>query len=174
MSAFHSRSTLRVKTQRVEGRHSTPSKTPRVKGFKDVGLLPSLYNKLWTTRDKLDCKLRVPHTVVFENDRPAAWFFTSKVDGKLLRKKPESLTLGNIFRVFSRKPEGIHSGRSHPIVAILLHKERSPGGEEVVFTHLTEFGLRSFIDGAQKPNGTILQKFVQPSSGSNGSCLIIV
>ncbi len=35
---------------------------------------------------------RLPESVVFVNGKPYAWYFISRKDGALLRKKPESLT----------------------------------------------------------------------------------
>ena len=38
----------------------------------------------------------IPSSIVFVRGRPYAWYFVSKKDGALLRKKAESLTISNI------------------------------------------------------------------------------
>lgn len=45
-------------------------------------------------------EVRIPDTVVYKGGFPANWYFHSKVDGRLLKKKPESLYIPKIFEAF--------------------------------------------------------------------------
>ena len=58
------------------------------------GIDLSVYSRMWIRdTDGIDplsyngSVLRVPHTIVFLHGAPAQWYFTSKVDGKYLRRK---------------------------------------------------------------------------------------
>ncbi len=45
-------------------------------------------------------EVRVPDTVVYKGGFPANWYFHSKIDGRLLKKKPESLYIPHIYEAF--------------------------------------------------------------------------
>ncbi|KAG1670536.1 hypothetical protein FOA52_015401 [Chlamydomonas sp. UWO 241] len=66
-----------------------------------VGIVAGLYHALWQKNQHGEpCPINIPHTVVYRNSQPVAWYFTSKKEGKVMRKKRDNLDAASIRDVF--------------------------------------------------------------------------
>lgn len=71
------------------------------------GLLIDFYQLLWMKSDLLtpnynNFKINIPDTIIFSQNNPLNWYFTSK-EGLLCRKKKTQITIHNIYQTFTRK-----------------------------------------------------------------------
>jgi hypothetical protein len=44
--------------------------------------------------------MMIPETIVYKGGFPAQWYFHSKVDGRFMKKRPQNITIPQIFDVF--------------------------------------------------------------------------
>ena len=128
--------------------------------------------------------LKVPHTIVFLHGAPTQWYFTSKVDGKYLRRKKKKVTINEIIEYFTRKYQrkvskttskkkgkrkntlpGSNtiesvSSIANEIVAFWMTNNLEDARKEI--RYLTYEELRRFVltGGAKKQSG-ILQEYIK-------------
>jgi len=71
------------------------------------GIAENLYQYLWT-KDELDDgpRICIPDTIVYKYRQPAAWYFTSVVDGSIKKKNKANLINVRIEEAFLRKRSG--------------------------------------------------------------------
>jgi hypothetical protein len=135
----------------------------------DVGFV---FEALWKKRNfdsegnrvsSHSCPLvAIPDTVLYRSGFPAQWYFQSKQEhGKLLRKKPNSLTISTIFDTF-----GAWNGSCETeVVACFVGttgKEPSKQINNIVFFDRTR--LKDFVYGENMMREGFLQRFVAPAS----------
>eukprot|EP00736_Rhodelphis_marinus_P010700 Rmarinus@m.24752 len=73
------------------------------------GVVDSVYHYMWLHRKRLHTQypgvLNIPDTVVYRYGTPITWYFTSKKDGSLKRKRQKNLNASEIFRVYTKGGE---------------------------------------------------------------------
>ncbi len=123
--------------------------------------------------------LRMPHTIVFLHGAPAQWYFTSKIDGKYLRRKKKKVSINEIIDHFSKQEEKKVRRKKRPRKAsdripgmatstdcadniVALWMTNSAEDARRIIEYLTYKQLRRFVltGGARKSSG-ILQEYVK-------------
>lgn len=104
-------------------------------------------------------EVRVPDTVVYKGGFPANWFFHSKIDGKLLKKKPESLYIPHIFEAF-----GAENGTCRDqVVASYIGTVQTDVGPVNNILYFDRKRLKDFLFGENSLKEGFLQRFVAPT-----------
>eukprot|EP00746_Dinoflagellata_sp_MGD_P005160 gnl/MRDRNA2_/MRDRNA2_109992_c0_seq1.p1 gnl/MRDRNA2_/MRDRNA2_109992_c0~~gnl/MRDRNA2_/MRDRNA2_109992_c0_seq1.p1 ORF type:complete len:492 (+),score=67.35 gnl/MRDRNA2_/MRDRNA2_109992_c0_seq1:76-1551(+) len=109
---------------------------------------------------------KIPDSVVMVRGKPYAWYFMSKKDGSLLRKKPENLTTGFIERKFcyERREDEVD-------IAAMWIPMSSQFGEDRCAVSSVQFlsteGTRAFLTNMNSAHSGVLQAFVMPHGISN-------
>lgn len=143
------------------------------------------FNLLWSKSSNnanettnISPTLCIPDTVIFMFGLPHQWYFTSKNGGPgkdqamILRKKPNSLTLANIEKVFLDKANtGTRRGDvgEEDVVAYFIQSQ--PNDEDGVvdqhcnIQYFTKKSLHKFLQHGRNNKSGILQRFIAPHGG---------
>uniref|UniRef100_A0A7S4LQN5 Uncharacterized protein n=1 Tax=Oxyrrhis marina TaxID=2969 RepID=A0A7S4LQN5_OXYMA len=114
----------------------------------------------------------IPDSIVMVKGKPYAWYFMSKKDGALLRKKSESLEISVIEKAFTDMAESAkNKGNTSGIVAVWIPmtsqfpEDRCPM-RYAEYMSLTD--VRNFLkSGLNATRSGLLQAFVAPHGISN-------
>jgi len=109
---------------------------------------------------------KIPDSIVMVKGRPYAWYFMSKKDGALLRKKQENLERGDIEKALCwERKDG------QPDIAAVWIPMSSQFGEDRCNDQTVQFlstgGTRSFLTSMSAATSGVLQAFVEPHGISN-------
>lgn len=113
----------------------------------------------------------IPHSVVIVRGRPYAWYFMSKKDGALLRKRQDRLTTGFVERCFCKedRKEG-----DIDVAAVWIPMSSQFTEDRCMESPCAEFlscdGTRAFMQNMGQNHSGVLQQFVAPQGISN--CMI--
>lgn len=129
-----------------------------------------IFEQLWKKRttDSTGAKIvpmscpevKVPDTIVYKAGYPASWFFHSKVDGRLLKKKPESIYIPKIFEEF-----GAENGTCESqVVACFVGTLETTRGPTNSIVYLDKNRLKDFVFGENVMKEGFLQRFVAPEA----------
>eukprot|EP00873_Tetraselmis_striata_P036029 jgi/Tetstr1/456293/TSEL_043050.t1 len=139
------------------------------------GLVENLYAYLWA-KNSQGCAcpgVRLPQTVVYRDRSPGSWFFFSKKEQSIMRKKATNLVGSTIAEAFARAPD------EHTCAGTLLFPEeaeatggsmgawRVAAGGTTVAAHMSAPEMRQWVLKAQKPAVGVLQAWVEPRELSN-------
>eukprot|EP00960_Hanusia_phi_P063516 765503-Hanusia_phi.AAC.3 len=100
-------------------------------------------------------EVRIPDTVIYRGGFPVQWFFHSKVDGRLLKKRVESITAPKIFDSF------VEYGQDESkIIAQFIgtHKKNNRVTNNIVY--FDSKSLQKFLVGENYAIDGFLQKFI--------------
>jgi hypothetical protein len=148
---------------RAEGGHSTTCEC-----------IVEMYELLWRwgnldRKNRNFCRrfgFKIPDSVVVVKGRPYAWYFMSKKDGSLLRKKHESLNTGDIEQKFCWERR-----EDQPDIAAVWIPMSSQFVEDRCNDQSVQFlstgGTRSFLTSMSSATSGVLQAFVEPHGISN-------
>lgn len=169
--------TLRQKS--LEGAITTPREDAKMFRSPDqyaitCECIVEMYELLWRWGN-LDRKNRnfyrrfgfkIPDSMVIVKGKPYAWYFMSKKDGSLLRKKPENLTTGFIERklCYERRPDEVD------IAAVWIPMSSQFGDDRCADSSvqfLSVDSTRTFLTSMSAGHSGVLQAFVQPHGISN-------
>ncbi|EKX39143.1 hypothetical protein GUITHDRAFT_165043 [Guillardia theta CCMP2712] len=100
-------------------------------------------------------EVRIPDTVIFRGGFPVQWYFHSKVDGRLLRKRVESITAPSILEVFL---DGGQEESSIVAQFIGMHKKNNKVINNIVY--FDSKSLQKFLLGESYAIDGFLQRFV--------------
>jgi hypothetical protein len=105
--------------------------------------------------------IRLPDTVIYRDGYPIAWYFQSKIDGRILRKKYESVHVLKSVESFC----GVESARDNGVVAIYVVTKKVHGGPLNSIMYFDRKQLKEFIldENKNQPDG-FLQRFIAPES----------
>ncbi|EAR86612.2 hypothetical protein TTHERM_00037130 (macronuclear) [Tetrahymena thermophila SB210] len=102
----------------------------------------------------------LPHTVVYRNQYPIAWFFTNKQD-QILKKRNVSLNNDAIFHHFTTNKK-----TKSDVLGYFI--ESDPEDNSTQITYFDEIKLKAFLDNPnQRPERGILQQFIDPVGENN-------
>ncbi|KAL4512328.1 hypothetical protein ABPG72_005330 [Tetrahymena utriculariae] len=102
----------------------------------------------------------LPHTIVYRNQYPIAWFFTNKQD-HILKKRNVSLNNDAIFHHFT-------SNKKTKSDVLGYFIESDPEDNSTQITYFDETKLKTFLDNPnQRPERGILQQFIDPVGENN-------
>jgi len=105
-------------------------------------------------------QVRIPDTVVYKGGFPAQWYFHSKVDGRFIRKKAQSLTIPQIFETF-----GAENGTCDTqVVATFTGTIATPEGPTNQVIYFDRDKLKDFIYAENVMKDGFLQRFVAPTA----------
>jgi len=109
---------------------------------------------------------KIPDSIVVVKGRPYAWYFMSKKDGALLRKKKENLNNGDIEQALCwERKEGQVDIAAMWIPMSSQFVEDRCNDQSVQF--LSTGGARSFLTSMSSATSGVLQAFVEPHGISN-------
>lgn len=109
---------------------------------------------------------KIPDSIVVVKGRPYAWYFMSKKDGSLLRKKQENLLTGDVEKKFCwERKDGQPDIASVWIPMSSQFSEDRCNDQSVQF--LSTGGTRSFLTSMSAATSGVLQEFVEPHGISN-------
>ena len=105
-------------------------------------------------------EVKVPDTVVYRGGFPANWYFHSKIDGRLLKKKTESLYIPHIYDSF-----GAENGSCNDqVVASYIGTVQTENGPVNNILYFDRKRLKDFLFGENNLKEGFLQRFVAPSA----------
>jgi len=109
---------------------------------------------------------KIPDSIVVTKGRPYAWYFMSKKDGALLRKKPESLNTGDIEQAlcWERREDQVDIAAVWIPMSSQFVEDRC-NDQTVQF--LSSGSTRSFLTSMSSATSGVLQAFVEPHGISN-------
>eukprot|EP00644_Phytophthora_capsici_P000242 jgi/Phyca11/99922/e_gw1.4.880.1 len=111
-------------------------------------------------------------TVVFKQQKPAKWFFTSKQErGKILCKTKRFLSTPRVLQEFLASRWSPNTDNDKQIVATYTYLDRSSafGETHMVVEHLDKEALEHLLEEREKPALSVLQRFIPTHSGYNHS-----
>ena len=145
------------------------------------GILETMYHLLWSKEfdEKMNhFRFFLPHTILFKNNMPITWYFSSK-SGEVLRKKPQNINNEFIIQEFSR-------AKSKSLIAAMYFYEVNEDltyckqfhlldkvdkdktiSRRVMIEYVSYEGLRDFLNNQSKSPFGILQKFIDPYGPKN-------
>ena len=105
--------------------------------------------------------VKLMDTVLFKGGYPAAWYFQSKIDCRILRKKYESLHVPKIVEAFCADGGSSDQG----VVAMYVGTKKMENGPLNSVTYYDRKQLKEFLlsENTNMPDG-FLQRFVAPES----------
>ena len=105
-------------------------------------------------------EIRIPQTVVYRGGFPAQWYFHSKQDGRIIKKKPQNIVIPQIFEVF-----GAENGSCKTdVVAIFVGTVGSAEGPRNQVVHFDRKKLKDFLYAENVMKEGFLQRFVAPEA----------
>lgn len=109
---------------------------------------------------------KIPDSIVVVKGRPYAWYFMSKKDGALLRKKQENLATGDIEQAlcWERRDDQVDIAAVWIPMSSQFSEDRC-NDQSVQF--LSTGGTRSFLTSMSAATSGVLQAFVEPHGISN-------
>lgn len=109
---------------------------------------------------------KIPDSIIFAKGKPYAWYFMSKKDGALLRKKPENLTTGCIEQAlcWERREDQVDIAAVWIPMSSQFMEDRC-ADQSVQF--LSTGGTRSFLTNMSSSSSGVLQAFMEPHGISN-------
>lgn len=145
------------------------------------GVLETLYHMLWLKEfSDIENKFLVnlSSTILFKNNLPISWYFSSKT-GEILRKKKENINIDSIIADFNKNRS------KSQIVAIYLYELNDDNtynkpphildrvdikktiSKKVMIDYISHENLRDFLLNDKKNPYGVLQKFVDPYGEKN-------
>lgn len=140
----------------------------------DTSVDLSLYAKLWAAGGTGVSPLGdgpntvfVPHSIIFMHSVPFAWYFSSHIDGRYLRKSKKKLTSEQIFQHFKRRSR-VNKLSTSSIVVIWMKNEQSLGSgiSHLVSEYFTLAELKHFLFNRDKKGDGLLQEHIGCSGRS--------
>lgn len=129
----------------------------------EIGLSSHVYHHLHrNNRQGLPCPyVTIPDTIVFWGNKATAWFFTSDTEPhKILRKNKSNVTNSKIRSHLCRR----YLTKRLEVCAVFMSRNRD---NQISFEYLTPTELKDLLEHRPKPDGSVLQGFVQPQGSHN-------
>lgn len=145
------------------------------------GVLETIYHMMWL-KQPLDeenyFKMFLPHTIIFKNNMPTIWYFSSKM-GEVLQKKKKNITFDSILTELNKNKnksdiaaiylyevdlDNNYSKPSHILDNVEMKKTIS---KRVKIDYISYKDLADFILSTNKSPYGILQKFIEPYGEKN-------
>mmetsp|Transcript_37758 Transcript_37758/g.84180 ORF Transcript_37758/g.84180 Transcript_37758/m.84180 type:complete len:994 (+) Transcript_37758:287-3268(+) len=156
------------------------------------GLVVGLYHHLWMKNEKgHTCPVNVPHTVIYRDSQPVAWYFSSLKESKIMRKKKSSMMGSLMAQQFTvmRDPafevaawfsgnmthmaSSPRKASSRPSPNDWMNEQDDTEVEELAMEYLTADRVQHLLDPGQynirseELYDGVLQKFVEPRDAND-------
>ena len=114
-------------------------------------------------------QVRIPETVVYKGGFPAQWYFHSKVDGRFMKKKAQSIVIPQIFETF-----GSENGTCDTqVVAVFVGTVGTAGGPANQVVYFDRKKLKTFLYAENMVKDGFLQRFIAPEEVLFDRCVCL-